>query len=133
MSSSVVTPPASGQASQMPPSPQKALSSPQIAPRLGPPRQAPNTGSPPRGEMKPAAAPATQHARPAGRFVALAGRFDSEVTVCKGDEWVNGCSVLSILSLAAGHGVALTIRASGSDAERAVRELGALVESPEQA
>jgi phosphocarrier protein len=73
------------------------------------------------------------HARPAARFVVLAGRFDSEITVCKGDEWVNGCSVLSILSLAAGHGVALTIRASGSDAERAVRELGALVESPEQA
>jgi phosphocarrier protein HPr len=72
------------------------------------------------------------HARPAGRFVALAGRFESEITVGKGGEWVSGCSVLSILSLAAGRGSALTVRASGSDAERAVRELGVLLESPEQ-
>jgi phosphocarrier protein len=69
------------------------------------------------------------HARPAGRFVALAGRFDAEISVSRGDEWVNGCSVLSILSLAAGRGTALRVRAQGEDAEQAVRELGALLES----
>jgi phosphocarrier protein HPr len=72
------------------------------------------------------------HARPAGRFVALAGRFDAEISVCRGDEWVNGCSVLSILSLAAGRGTALRVRAQGEDAEQAVRELGALIESLSQ-
>jgi phosphocarrier protein len=72
------------------------------------------------------------HARPAGRFVSLAGRFASEISVGRGDEWVNGCSVLSILSLAAGPGTALRVRAEGEDAEQAVRELGALLESTEE-
>ena len=71
------------------------------------------------------------HARPAGRFVALAGRYQSEIQVGRGEEWVNGCSVLSILSLAAAQGTALRIRAVGSDAVEAVRELGALIESPD--
>jgi phosphocarrier protein len=71
------------------------------------------------------------HARPAGRFVTLAGRFTSEISVGRGDEWVNGCSVLSILSLAAGAGTSLRVRAEGDDAEQAVRELGALLESGE--
>lgn len=71
------------------------------------------------------------HARPAGRFAALAGKYSSEISVGRGEEWVNGCSVLSILSLAAGPGTALRIRAIGSDAADAVRELGALLESTE--
>jgi phosphocarrier protein len=71
------------------------------------------------------------HARPAGRFAALAGKYTSEISVGRGDEWVNGCSVLSILSLAAGPGTALRIRAIGTDAADAVRELGALLESIE--
>ncbi len=72
------------------------------------------------------------HARPAGRFVALASEFESEITVGKGGEWVNGRSVLSILSLAASEGSVLRIRAVGDDAERAVKELGGLIESPEE-
>ncbi len=69
------------------------------------------------------------HARPAGQFVSLAGRFSSEVTVGRGDEWVSGSSILSILSLAAEHGSTLKIRAEGNDAERAVSELGSLLEA----
>ena len=68
------------------------------------------------------------HARPAGRFVTLAGRFASEISIGRGGDWVNGCSVLSILSLAAGPGVALRVRAEGEDAEEAVERLGALLE-----
>ena len=71
------------------------------------------------------------HARPAGRFVTAAARFRSEIHVGRGDEWVNGSSVLSILSLAAGPGTALRVRAQGEDAEAAVRELGALLEATE--
>ena len=69
------------------------------------------------------------HARPAGRFVSLAGRFTSEITVGRGDEWVSGESILSILSLAAAQGSTLKIRAEGSDAEEAVAELGSLLEA----
>ena len=70
------------------------------------------------------------HARPAGRFVALAGRYRSEISVGKGQEWVSGSSVLSILSLAAAPGTVLRIRAVGTDAEEAVAALGAILESP---
>ena len=70
------------------------------------------------------------HARPAGQFVDLAGRFEAEISVRRGDEWVDGGSVLSLLSLAAGPGVALWIRAEGADAEAAVEALGALIERP---
>ncbi|MFP6656160.1 MAG: HPr family phosphocarrier protein, partial [Myxococcota bacterium] len=71
------------------------------------------------------------HARPAGRLASLAGRFDAEITLGRGDEWVSGASVLSILCLAATQGTCLRVRAVGVDAERAVTELGALIESTE--
>ncbi len=70
------------------------------------------------------------HARPAGRFVALAGRFECEIQVGRGEEWVDGCSVLSLLSLAAGHGSRLRVRAVGLNAEQAVAALGRLLEEP---
>ena len=70
------------------------------------------------------------HARPAGQFVALAERFRSEVQVGRGDEWVDGRSVLSLLSLAAGPGTRLVVRAVGVDAHEAVAALGRLIESP---
>ena len=68
------------------------------------------------------------HARPAGEFVIMAGRFESEISVGNGREWVDGRSVLSLLSLAAGRGVELRVRAIGEDAEEAVTALGALIE-----
>jgi phosphocarrier protein len=72
------------------------------------------------------------HARPAGRFVNLAGRFESEISVSREDneEWVSGRSVLSILSLAASQGTILKLRAEGPDAEEAVRALGTLLTEP---
>ena len=72
------------------------------------------------------------HARPAGRLASLAGRFDSEISLGRGDEWVSGSSVLSILCLAATQGTTLRVRAIGVDAERAVAELGILIESSEE-
>ena len=69
------------------------------------------------------------HARPAGRLASVAGRFECEVTLGRGDEWVSGASVLSILCLAATQGTTLRVRATGPDAEQAVMELGALIEA----
>ena len=68
------------------------------------------------------------HARPAGEFVALAGRFESRIQVGCGDEWVDGRSILSLLSLGARRGTLLRLRAEGADAAAAVRALGELVE-----
>ena len=48
----------------------------------------------------------------------------------RGGEWVSGQSVLSLLSLAAGPGTTLRVRAVGSDAEQAVTTLGDLIERP---
>ncbi|MCA9505365.1 MAG: HPr family phosphocarrier protein [Spirochaetaceae bacterium] len=69
------------------------------------------------------------HARPAGRLASVAGRFQSEVSLGRGEEWVSGSSVLSILCLAATRGTVLRVRAIGVDAEQAVMEVGALIES----
>ena len=71
------------------------------------------------------------HARPAGEFVALAGTFDSEISVSRGGEWVDGRSVLSLLSLAASNGTKLQIRGTGVDAAEAVAALGAILERKE--
>ena len=68
------------------------------------------------------------HARPAGEFVALAGRFQAEVSVARGKEWVSGRSVLSLLSLAARQGTRLRIRAEGPDAAEAADALRSLLE-----
>jgi phosphocarrier protein HPr len=70
------------------------------------------------------------HARPAGQFVQLAGRFLAEVTVSVDGEWVSARSVLSLLSLAAGRGTRIKIRACGSDAAEAIEALGRLLENP---
>ncbi len=73
------------------------------------------------------------HARPAGQFVVLAGRFECEISVCRGGDCVDGRSVLSLLSLAAGNGARLRIRAVGTDAREAVQALGRLLEEPHSA
>jgi len=70
------------------------------------------------------------HARPAGKFVTLASRFESRISVGRGDEWVDGRSILSLLSLAAARGAKLRIRAEGSDAVVAAEALGRLLETP---
>ena len=70
------------------------------------------------------------HARPASQFVALAGRFQSVVTVGRDQEWVDGRSVLSLLSLAAANGTRLRIRAVGVDAVEAVLALGEILKEP---
>ena len=74
------------------------------------------------------------HARPAGSFAALAGRFAGEVEVSRegGSEWVNGQSVLGLLSLAASQGTRLKLRLAGAGAVEALAALGALVERAEE-
>jgi len=71
------------------------------------------------------------HARPAGVFVMTAKRFAAQIEVARaegGDDWVDGRSILSLLSLAAGRGTRLRVRAEGADAADAVDALGQLLE-----
>jgi phosphocarrier protein len=63
------------------------------------------------------------HARPASIFVKIANRFESEVTVRKGSEAVNGKSIMGLMTLAANQGSSLELEVSGSDAAEAMAEL----------
>lgn len=63
------------------------------------------------------------HARPAAMFVKLANKFESDITVEKDGEQVNGKSIMGLMMLAAGCGSKLKLIADGRDAEAAVREL----------
>ncbi len=67
------------------------------------------------------------HARPAGEFVKVASRFESEVWVAKDGEPVNGKSIMGVMTLAAECGSQITVRAQGMDAEDAVAALERLV------
>ena len=69
------------------------------------------------------------HARPAALFVQMANRFKSEIEVQKGKEKVNGKSIMGIMTLAAGRGSQITIRATGPDARKAISELARLIRS----
>ena len=69
------------------------------------------------------------HARPASLFAHLANQFHSQISVTRGEESVDGKSILSILTLGATQGVQLIIRAEGLDADQAVQQLSQLVES----
>ena len=71
------------------------------------------------------------HARPAALFSDLACKFQCEIEVGRGGEWVDGRSILSLMSLGAKTGSLLRIRANGPDAEDAVAALGAFLESQE--
>ena len=68
------------------------------------------------------------HARPAAAFVKKAHEFESDVWVRKEELEVNGKSIMGMMMLAAEHGTEIVIRASGTDAERAVDTLSALVD-----
>ena len=69
------------------------------------------------------------HARPAAVFVQLANKFESEITIIKDEQQVNGKSIMGILMLAAEKGAKITIIAEGADAEQAVSELAEILSS----
>ncbi len=67
------------------------------------------------------------HARPAAEFVRLAGTFEAEIRLVKGDLEVNGKSIMGVLMLAAERGTELMIQVRGADAKDAADALEALV------
>lgn len=67
------------------------------------------------------------HARAAAKLVHAAARFKSDIKIRKGEEEVDGKSILGILLLAAGRGSIITVKASGEDEAAAVDGIAALV------
>ncbi len=69
------------------------------------------------------------HARPAAEIVKAAAKFKSDITISREDIEVNGKSIMGVMMLAAECGATILVRASGPDADDAVRALEALVAS----
>lgn len=67
------------------------------------------------------------HARPAAIFVQIANKFDCDISVRRGNQQVNGKSIMGILMLAAGKGSKILIKAEGLDCEAAINELEKLL------
>ena len=67
------------------------------------------------------------HARPAAMFVQIANKYNSEITIIKGRQKVNGKSIMGIMMLEAGSGSKVTMVVNGDDAETAVKELEILL------
>lgn len=68
------------------------------------------------------------HARPATLFVETASKFRSQIMVKKGDQEVDGKSVLSLMLLELTKGTPVTIKAEGEDEVQAVNALVELME-----
>jgi len=67
------------------------------------------------------------HARAAARFVSVASRFQSQILVGRGQQTMDGKSILGLLLLAAARGSDLRISADGADEQEALAALVALV------
>lgn len=68
------------------------------------------------------------HARPAMSFVDTANGFKSNIMVCKGNQKVDGKSIMQLMMLSATQGTELDLVAEGQDAEQAIAALRDLVE-----
>ena len=60
------------------------------------------------------------HARPAAFLVQLAEKFNVTLTIVKGDEKVNGKSIMGILMLGAQYNTPLTLEVDGDEAVQAM-------------
>jgi phosphocarrier protein len=68
------------------------------------------------------------HARAAAKFVKVAGTYNAQVRVIKGDMDVSGTSIMGLMMLAAGIGTDVELRASGAQANEAMQALVDLIE-----
>jgi phosphocarrier protein len=67
------------------------------------------------------------HARPAMCFVDVASQFQSSITVKRGEQAVDGKSIMQMMLLAATRGTELEVVAEGDDAAKACNALKDLV------
>jgi phosphocarrier protein HPr len=69
------------------------------------------------------------HARAAVLLVQTANRFEAEVAITKGDQSVNGRSIMGIMMLAAEQGSTIDVTTSGPQAGEALEAIRELVEA----
>ena len=69
------------------------------------------------------------HARAAAKLVHTASRFKSDIKIRKGQEEVDGKSILGILLLAAGRGSTILLKADGPDERDALDAVEKLIDA----
>jgi len=69
------------------------------------------------------------HARAAAKLVHTAARYKCDIKIRKGDEEVDGKSILGILLLAAGRGSVITLKADGEDERDALDAIEKLIDA----
>ncbi|MDO5695255.1 MAG: HPr family phosphocarrier protein [Eubacteriales bacterium] len=68
------------------------------------------------------------HARPAGMFVKEAARFQSNVTLTKGEKTVDAKRIIAVMSLGTKCGDEITLRVDGDDEDTAFDTLKSFLE-----
>ena len=68
------------------------------------------------------------HARAAAKIVALVGQYQAEFFLRKGDQEVDGSSILAILTLACPKGTEIEARVVGNDSETLIEAMRDLFE-----
>ena len=71
------------------------------------------------------------HARPAALFVQIVAKYNSNVTVQKGKDKVNGKSIMGILTLGAQKNSTIVVEADGEDAAVVLTEIEGLLTKEE--
>jgi phosphocarrier protein len=69
------------------------------------------------------------HARAASKLVNCASSFAAEIWLQRGEREINGKSIMGVLTLAAGKGTILEVRAEGIDEQQALETIQQLIES----
>jgi len=67
------------------------------------------------------------HARAASRLVNCASGFAADIWISRGTREINAKSIMGVLTLAAGRGTELRLRADGSDEQAAIAAISALI------
>jgi phosphocarrier protein HPr len=69
------------------------------------------------------------HARAATKLVQLASRFPCDIVISRAGQSANAKSVMGVLLLCGSKGTRLSLEAQGDDAQRAIDELGNLIDN----
>lgn len=69
------------------------------------------------------------HARASAKLIDHASRYASEIYLLRGNQKVNGKSIMGVMMLAASKGTEIEITAEGEDEEAAMNDLCTLIEN----
>ncbi|HID44280.1 MAG TPA: HPr family phosphocarrier protein [Chromatiaceae bacterium] len=69
------------------------------------------------------------HARAAAKLVSTASKFSAEVYLEKGDNRINGKSIMGVMMLAASKGTEINVLTDGSDEAAALQAILALIQN----